>query len=54
MLRLKKLIKSACYCLLSFSQALRLKVVIHSSNEFTCSNQHQAAVQSFWVLISGV
>ena len=49
---LEMLIKSACNCLLSVSQALELE--IHSSNEFTFSNEHQTAVLSFWVLISGV
>ena len=35
-----------------FSQALELE--IHASNEYIFSNQHQTAVSSFWVLISGV
>ena len=49
---LEKLIKSACNCLPSFSQALQLE--IHTSKEFTSSNQHQTAVLSFWVLLRGV
>ena len=49
---LEKLIKSACKCLLSVSKALERE--IHSSNELTSSNQHQTAVLSFLVLISGV
>ena len=42
---LEKLIKSACNCLLSVSQALELE--IHALNEFTFSNQDQTAVLSF-------
>ena len=49
---LETLIKRACNCLLSVSQALELE--IHASNKFTFSNQHQTAASSFWVLISGV
>ena len=44
-----RMLAIACY---PFSQALELE--IHASNEFIISNQHQTAVSSFWVLISGV
>ena len=54
MCRLEKLKKSACNCLLSFSSSQAVELEIHSSNEFTFSNQQQTAVSSFWVLISGV